>query len=93
MPKVTFQPEGITCEVEQGTTLLTAARGVRLEVRTDCEFGWCGTDPFVIVQGLENLSAPEEDERDNIRLNHFPPDVRMACVARVKGDITVRRFN
>lgn len=93
MPKVTFQPEGITCDVESGTTLLTVARRVRMEVRTDCEFGWCGTDPFVIVAGLENLSAPEEDERENIRMNHFPANVRMACVARIQGDVVVRRFN
>ena len=38
------------------------------------------SDPFVIVSGLENVSEPEEDERENIRMNHFPPNVRMACV-------------
>jgi len=93
MPLISFLPEGVTMTVEPGTTILAAAKAARIEVRTDCEFGWCGTDPFVVVSGMENLSAPEEDERDNIRLNHFPPNVRMACVTRILGDIVVERYN
>jgi ferredoxin len=93
MPHITFQPQGITATVRKGTTILEAAKSLRIEVGTDCEFGWCGTDPFVILSGIENLSEPEEDERENIRMNHFPPNVRMACVARVHGDIVVEKFN
>jgi ferredoxin len=93
LPRVTFMPENLTTEVETGATVLSAARLLKMEVLTDCEFGWCGTDPFVILSGLENLSAPEEDERENIRMNHFPANVRMACVARVLGDVVVQRFN
>ena len=93
MPQITFLPLGVTMQVEKGTTILAAARTARIEVRTDCEFGWCGTDPFVIVSGIENLSSPEEDERDNISMNHFPPNVRMACVARILGDIVVEPYN
>jgi ferredoxin len=93
MPHVTFLPEGSTVTVRKGTTILKAAQKLKLEVRTDCEFGWCGTDPFVIVSGMENVSKPEEDECENIRMNHFPPNVRMACVTRVLGDIVVERYN
>jgi len=93
MPRVTFLPENLTTAVPEGTTLLEAARGLDMEILTDCEFGWCGTDPFVIVSGLENLSAPEEDEEENLRMNHFPSNVRMACVARILGDIVVERYN
>lgn len=93
MPRVTFLPEGISATVPEGTTLLQAARSLNLEVRTDCEFGWCGTDPFIIRSGQENLSSPEEDEQENIRMNHFPPNVRMACVAILHGDVVVERYN
>jgi ferredoxin len=93
LPKITFLPEGITRTVDRGTTILEAARGANLDVITDCEFGWCGTDPFVIISGQENLLEPEEDETENIRMNHFPPNVRMACVAVIMGDIVVERFN
>ncbi|HET6372857.1 MAG TPA: 2Fe-2S iron-sulfur cluster binding domain-containing protein [Candidatus Polarisedimenticolia bacterium] len=93
MPQITFLPEGITVAVPAGTTILQAARSVKIELRTDCEFGWCGTDPFIIRSGLENLSEVEEDERENIRMNHFPKNVRMACVARILGDIVVERYN
>jgi ferredoxin len=93
MPCVTFLPHGLTVDVAEGTTLLEASRMLPLEVRTDCEFGWCGTDPFVVISGLQNLSEPEEDERENIRMNHFPSNVRMACVARVMGDVVVEPYN
>ena len=93
MPRVTFLPQQVSVTVEEGTTILKAARELKVELRTDCEFGWCGTDPFIIVSGQENLSEPEEDERENIRMNHFPPNVRMACVARVRGDVVVEKFN
>ncbi|HEY3176961.1 MAG TPA: 2Fe-2S iron-sulfur cluster binding domain-containing protein [Candidatus Polarisedimenticolia bacterium] len=93
MPHITFQPQGVTATVRKGTTILMAAKGLGIEVRTDCEFGWCGTDPFVILSGIENLSDPDEDERENIRMNHFPPNVRMACVAKIQGDIVVEKYN
>ncbi len=93
MPRVTFLPEGITTEVAEGTTLLQAARSLKMEIRTDCEFGWCGTDPFIVHQGGDRLSAPEEDERENLHMNHFPSNVRMACVARVHGDVVVEPYN
>lgn len=93
MPRITFLPEGITRTVPEGTTILEAARGAGLEILTDCEFGWCGTDPFTIISGVENLAQPEQDERENIQMNHFPPNVRMACVAKIMGDVVVERFN
>ena len=93
MPRITFLPDNITITVDRGTTILQAAREAQLEVITDCEFGWCGTDPFVIFSGQENLSEPEEDEQENIQMNHFPPNVRMACVTAIHGDIVVERYN
>ena len=93
MPSITFLPERITKVVPKGTTILEAARAAQMEIITDCEFGWCGTDAFTIVSGIENLTPPEKDERENILMNHFPPNVRMACVAGILGDIVVEPFN
>lgn len=90
-PKLTFQ--GKTFEVEPGTTILQGLRAHGIHVRTDCEFGSCGTDPMVIVRGIENLSPPIGDEIWNLEFNKFPENVRMACVTRIFGDVEIELFN
>ena len=90
-PKVTYQ--GKTFEVEPGTTLLRALISQGYDLRSDCEFGYCGTDPVVVVKGMDHLSVPIGDEVGNLEFNKFPVNVRMACVARIFGDIEVEPFN
>lgn len=90
-PKVTF--EGKTIEVRPGTTLLHAIRSMGTELRSDCEFGYCGTDPVVILKGMENLSPMTDDESWNVKFNKFPDNVRMACVTQVFGNVEVELFN
>ncbi len=89
-PKLTFQ--GQTIEVEPGTTILEALHTLGQDVRSDCEFGNCGTDPVVVLSGMENLSKPVDDEEWNLKFNKFPDNVRMACVTQITGDVEVELF-
>lgn len=93
MPKVFFEGLERFIEVDPGTTLLEAAERAEAGLQPDCRFGWCGSDPVVIVEGEENVSPPEEDEAENLAFNHFPKNVRMACVTKVYGDVRIRPFN
>ncbi len=90
-PKLTF--EGKTVEVVPGTSILMALRQMGHPIRSDCEFGTCGTDPVVILSGMENLSESTDDEAWNLHFNKFPPNVRMACVTKIFGDIEIELFN
>ncbi len=53
--------------------------------------GVCATCHVIIEAGSENLSEPTDDELD--RVDYAPnttPRSRLACMAVVKGDVTVR---
>lgn len=93
MPRVFFEGLERCIEVEFGTTLLEAAERAGVALHPDCRFGWCGSDPVVLVEGEGHVSPQDEDEAENIAFNHFPESVRMACVTKVYGDVRIRLFN
>lgn len=90
MPKVTFMPAGQTFEVAAGTTILVSAIQNGLQLRHDCTEAICGTDRVKIVSGKENLSDKTENEELTLEMMNAGPDDRLACVARVVGDVTVQ---
>jgi uncharacterized 2Fe-2S/4Fe-4S cluster protein (DUF4445 family) len=87
LPRVVFVPSGASGEFAFKTDLLTAARALGVFVRTSCiGEGRCGECLVVIERGMENLTPIREDE-----LGHVPRrGVRLACRAKVKGDVVVR---
>lgn len=93
MPRVTFESLGLSVDVDPGATILDAAKKANVPLNSDCHFGWCGSDPIVLLEGEEKTSPPDDDEAENLAFNHFPKGVRMACVTKVFGDIRVRLFN
>ena len=47
----------------------------------------------MIVSGIENLTPLEKNEQDDILMNLFASNVRMARMAGILGEIVVGRFN
>jgi ferredoxin len=93
MPKITFMPDNKTYDVKEGLSVLAVAKLYEIDMRSDCEFGYCGTDPIRVLEGIENLSAPVDDELENLKFNKFPQGIRMACSAKILGDVIVEKFN
>ena len=93
MPKITFMPDNVTFEVPKEISILGVAKLHGIDMRSDCEFGYCGTDPVRVLEGAENLSPPVDDELENLTFNKFPKNVRMACSAKILGDVVVEKFN
>lgn len=89
MPKVTFMPAGQSFEVAAGTTILVSAIQNGLQLRHDCTEAICGTDRVKIVSGKEQLSEKDENEELTLEMMNAEPDDRLACVARIIGDVTV----
>ncbi len=89
MPKVTFMPDGRCFEVAAGTTILVSAVQNGLQLRHDCTEAICGTDRVKILSGQEQLSAKDDNEELTLEMMHAGPDDRLACVARIIGDVTV----
>jgi ferredoxin, 2Fe-2S len=89
MPKVTFMPVGQSFEVAAGTTILVSAIQNGLQLRHDCTEAICGTDRVKILSGKDHLSGKNENEELTLEMMNAGPDERLACVARVVGDVTV----
>ncbi len=89
MPKVTFMPVRQSFEVAAGTTILDSAIHNGLQLRHDCTEAICGTDRVKILAGKEQLSEKDENEELTLEMMKAGPDERLACVARIIGDVTV----
>ena len=89
MPQVTFSRGGQSFEVAAGTTILVAAVQNGVQLRHDCTEAICGTDRVKILSGKEQLSEKNENEELTLEMMNAGPDERLACVARIVGDVTV----
>lgn len=93
MPFITYQGEGRTVPAEPDTTLLDAARRAGIPHFHACGgHARCSTCRVLVVEGGASLTPRTEGERAIAARLGFPADVRLACQARARGDVTVRRL-
>ncbi|MEM2936538.1 MAG: ASKHA domain-containing protein, partial [Candidatus Bathyarchaeia archaeon] len=89
MVTVRFEPEGRRFMVRRGATLLEAAQGAGIEIRSECGGkGTCGTCR-VIVENQANLSDVSERELRHIKPQDLRLGYRLACQTIVEGDTVV----
>ena len=82
-------PTGQSFEVAAGTTILVSAVQNGLQLRHDCTEAICGTDRVKIISGKAQLSEKNENEELTLEMMNAGPDERLACVARIVGDVIV----
>ena len=88
--RVTFQPDGKRGEVSPGMTVLEASMRLGVSLASICGGrGMCGKCRVVIVEGFENLNPPTQAERKNLSEEELRKGYRLACMARVLGDVVV----
>jgi len=91
MPKITFNPSGNSGEVPEKHSVLDAAKLLSVDMAHECGgFASCSTCRIVVEDGYENLSGIEFEEEDMMDLAELSPPYRLACQARIMGDVTVR---
>lgn len=96
-PETSDSPE--TYEVEAGELLFDELEMQGKVLPHGCLAGSCGSCRIIVTEGAQNLSAPRAIETDT--LNHLKQEyrekkgegflqgeLRLACRARVQGDIT-----
>lgn len=88
-PVVRIEPEGKCITVENNRTLLEIIESNGLPIETGCRMGLCGADPICVHEGMENLSKAGSDERNTLERLALAPNTRMACMARVRGDVKI----
>ena len=77
-------------EILAGATVLAAANGVQAPIGQSCSGdGICGWCRIRVVDGLDQLAPPSTLESALMRKMDFAPNERAACMAEVRGDVTV----
>ena len=90
MPKVRFIPLNKVREIKPHATLLAAANQVEVPLGQSCSGeGICGWCRVRVLDGVENLAPPTALEKRLMDQYNFKADERAACLAKVKGDVTI----
>jgi uncharacterized 2Fe-2S/4Fe-4S cluster protein (DUF4445 family) len=88
--QVVFRPGGAGGEVEIGKTILEAARELGVLIDASCGGAKsCGKCRVLAGERSGGLSPPEADERDLLTGGEIAAGYRLACAARVTGDLLV----
>jgi len=87
--RLTLLTMGISVPAEEGQTVMDALSGSDIAMRSDCGGqGRCGKC-LVSVHSAANLSPPMDAETRWLKKNGEAPGARLACQARIQGDIEV----
>ena len=83
---IEFQPSGRTVTVEQGTTVIRAARRAGLHINASCGgTGVCGKCRVLLESGTVEGGISEKFSSEEI-----DQGIRQACTARINADVCVR---
>jgi 2Fe-2S ferredoxin len=95
VPKIKFLPSEFSCDAGKGESILDIALAEGVSIQHACGgFCACTTCHCEIIEGAQNLEAPDEDELERLGvLDGRTPNSRLACQAKLKGDVVVRVVN
>ena len=84
--------DGKELSVPVGTTILEAALAGGIEIEHNCGGNCaCSTCHVIVESGIENLTETSDDEEEMLFVaTGLTLDSRLACQARIKGDVAVR---
>jgi len=86
--RVLFQPDGRTVDVDEGHTVIDAARKAGIHLNSPCGgTGVCGNCKVLITDG-DDIPVTESD-REHFREHELEEGYRLACQLRVTSDLTV----
>jgi len=83
--EVRFLPGETAMDAEIGASLLEVAENANLQIEAGCRMGVCGADPVAVIEGMDGLSRPDEDELNTLRRLGHAANTRMACCARIQS--------
>jgi nitrite reductase (NADH) large subunit len=75
--------------VDPDHSLLDAMESAELPIMAGCRMGMCGADPVVIVEGMEDLEPPCENELITLRRLGYEGKARLACCCKPKSRIEI----
>jgi len=88
---VKFLPEGKHVSIVFESTILDAALRGNIDLASECGGeALCGRCQVIIVEGSENLSPISEEEKKHLTNEKLRMGFRLACRAKVTGDVVVK---
>lgn len=94
MPRIRVEPSGEQIEAPSSGTLLATALDHGLPLPFGCQAAKCGLCRVHVLQGaITGLLPPSLLERTTLIGLHSPRGVRLACQARLVGDVVVRPYH
>ena len=95
MPKVKFLPSGIEVNARVGEALLDLALSNDVSIQHACGgFCACTTCHCEVITGEDQLESPDADELERLDvLEGRTARSRLACQAKIRGDVVVRVVN
>jgi adenylate cyclase len=88
MHRVHLHPSGIDVLVPAGSTVLDAVRAAGLPLARACGAkALCGRCGVRLRAGAGHLDPESPAERRGKHRNRLEPQLRLACQARIRGDI------
>ncbi len=84
---ILFPRTGQACEVDHDDTLADATFRYDLPIRYRCERAVCTTCLTEVLEGAENLSEPNDREKQTLASIQAKPHWRLACQCSVLGDV------
>ena len=90
MAKVTFQPDNITHECEDGIQLIDLCEDLATTLAFGCTEGTCGVCELTVVKGRENCNQSTEEEKDYLYEEDLEKGMRLGCQVKIrKGEVTL----
>ncbi len=90
MPSVTFQPSGARVECADGESVFEIARRAGVGISTACVGkATCGLCRVKVLDGEAHLTPFNAAEKKHLGNVYFITKTRLACQARVSGDVVV----
>jgi len=88
MAQVEIKNDGKTIEVADGSLL--AELDGKCSILFACKAGSCGSCKVRVLEGMENLEPPNEEEKAGLATFGSDPSERLMCECRIKkGKIVV----
>ena len=90
MPFIRFKKSRPEIEVQLGANLMRSLLDAGLPVSSSCNSdGVCAKCGVRVIEGMQNLSAPNATEVFLKEKNNIRSDFRISCQTQILGDIIV----
>ncbi len=89
MPKVEITTDELSIEVKDGYQLIDMCEDHDTSILFGCRDGACGACMVKVLEGAENISKMDDDEKDFLETMAAEPNERLACKCSVSGDIKI----